>query len=447
MFANKSLGDMLCEVPGKLSGTPFSDHVVPDDQRRVKDLLAYRIVDLRLQATDDSRVWVRCSAFPLVEEACSVVVLQNIEDLKQAEIASARLAAIVESSDDAIISKTLEGIITSWNDSAERIFGYSRDEAIGKPITLLLPEERLHEEETILSKLRRGERVDHFETVRKAKDGRLLDISVTISPIRNSAGELVGASKVARVITDRKLADAAIKLNEESLKGLTAVLEQNVRERTLALEAALTEMEGFTYTISHDLRAPLRAIIANCRMLEEEFGTEIPEAAQQHLDRQVKAANRLAQLIDDLLRLSRIGRQHMRKVELDLTAMLSDLASESDADFQIEDGLRVTGDPTLLRIAFENLIDNAVKYAKPGQRPSIEIGREDGEIYVRDNGIGFEQEYAEKVFLPFERLHREEEYPGTGVGLANVKRIVQRHGGTVSISSRSGVGTTVRIRL
>lgn len=365
---------------------------------------------------------------------------------------SALVSAIVDSSDDAIVSKTLQSIVTSWNPGAERIFGYSAEEMVGQSITKLIPAERAGEEDAIIDQLKRGGKVDHFETVRLTKDGRLIDVSVTISPIRNQAGEIVGASKVARVITERKLAELALKESERHLRGLTELLEQRVQARTADLQAALQEMEGFTYTISHDLRAPLRAIIANCRLLEEDFGSILPPTAHRHLERQAEAARKLAVLIDDLLRLSRIGRQALRPIEVDLTAMAEEIIAELPSGrplptFIVAPNLRTQADPALLRLALTNLFENAAKFSRADIEAVVEFGSQEGAFFVRDNGIGFDPVYSERIFLPFERLHRDAEYPGTGIGLANVRRIVERHGGRVWATSAPQQGATFSFRI
>lgn len=336
----------------------------------------------------------------------------------------ARLAAIVSSSDDAIISKTLDGVIQTWNKSAERIFGWTAEEAIGKPLLLIIPPDRHFEEVEILAQLRRGERIDHFETVRMRKDGSYVDVSVTVSPIRNAMGQLVGASKIARDISEQKHIQE--RLNEE--------LERLVKERTVDLEKANREMEGFTYSVSHDLRGPLRSIVSSCMILREDFGPSLPAEVLEELDKQSKAAKKMADLIDDLLKLSRLGRQELRKTDLDLTTMATEIAAEllngkCSADFKIQPGLRAHGDSPTIRLALNNLLENACKFSPNGG--TIEFKSENGAFLVRDQGIGFDQQYEEKLFLPFERLVRECEYPGTGIGLANVKRVMERHGGKV----------------
>lgn len=358
------------------------------------------------------------------------------EMLTDSAITNAFLASIIESSDDAIIGKTLEGIILSWNRGAERIFGYTEREAIGQSILLIIPEDRHHEETEILSKVRRGERIDHFETIRRAKDGTLLNISITTSPIKNREGKIIGASKVARDISETK------RIQEHFL----AQLEATVRSRTEEIVKANKELEGFTYSVSHDLRGPLRAIVSSCMILREDFGESLPPEAQAELDRQAAAAKKMADLIDDLLKLSRLGRQELQKKQLDISSIAADVSTElgngcGDVKFEIEPGLAAFGDAPTIRLALSNLLDNACKFSNG--KGTVWVGGKDGAIFVKDQGIGFNQDYEEKLFMPFERLVLDREYPGTGIGLANVKRIIDRHGGKVWAESKgAGQGST-----
>lgn len=344
------------------------------------------------------------------------------EMLTDSAISNAFLASIIESSDDAIIGKTLEGIILSWNKGAERIFGYTEREAIGQSILMIIPKDRHHEEDEILSRIRRGERIDHFETIRQRKDGALLNISLTTSPIKNREGKVIGASKVARDVTEQKQVQEHFKTE----------LESQVRQRTEDLVKANKEMEGFTYSVSHDLRAPLRAIVSSSMILREEYADKLPPEAAEELERQAVAANRVAKLIDDLLKFSKIGRQELDRKDLDITVMGRETAHELQPAyphiiFDIDEGLTAYGDLPTIRLVLGNLMENACKFS--GGKGTVQVGCDNAAIFVRDQGIGFNQAYEEKVFLPFERLVLDRDYPGTGIGLANAKRIIDRHGG------------------
>ncbi|RYG22070.1 PAS domain-containing sensor histidine kinase, partial [bacterium] len=331
----------------------------------------------------------------------------------------------------------LNGVVKAWNRGAERLFGYLAEEMIGKPILVLLPPDRKDEEARILERIRKGERIDHFETIRMRKDGRLVHVSVTISPIRDRTGRVIGASKVARDISERKIFEA-------TTAAFTQELEQRVRERTSELESAHREMEAFTYSIAHDLRGPLRAIVSTSKILVEDYGPEIPEEAQALLSRQVGSANHLAKLVDDLLTYSRLGRGKMRNEKVDLTAIAHDIATQfqsAEHPVTIEDGLTAQGDPSLLRLVMQNLMENARKFSPNGGE--VTVGTTGSAFFVRDQGIGFDMAFAEKIFIPFERLVRNDEIPGTGIGLANAKRIIDKHGGSIWASSVVGQGTTI----
>lgn len=232
---------------------------------------------------------------------------------------------------------------------------------------------------------------------------------------------------------------------ESRIRTLNQELENRVIERTDELRAANTELEGFTYSVSHDLRGPLRTINATSKILLEDLGTELPEEARQLLTKQASAAGRLGQLIDDLLKLSRIARQEISRVSVDVSALALSVSSELvPGEFDIQPGMLAAADEDLLRFVLLNLMENAAKFSPQGTK--IQVGRKliagRSAFFVADHGIGFDMRYAEKLFLPFERLVRQEEFPGTGIGLANVKRIVERHGGEVWAESEPGKGAT-----
>jgi len=237
-------------------------------------------------------------------------------------------------------------------------------------------------------------------------------------------------------------------LDVTARKATEAELEHRVAERTAQLQAANDALQGFTYHVAHDLRAPLRAIGSASRMVQEDYGTALPTEAHQLLDRQAEAAGKLGQLIDDLLKLSRLSQTEIVRRALDLSALAGEAARharsahpDSSVEMVIEEGLVVQADPSLLSLALGNLVENAVKYSPQGG--TIRVGsRGNGVFYVQDQGIGIDSKYFDKIFEPFERLHRDEEFKGTGIGLSNVKQVVERHGGRIWVESEPAKGSS-----
>jgi PAS domain S-box-containing protein len=349
----------------------------------------------------------------------------------------ALLAAIVASSDDAIISKTLNGIIMSWNEGAERLFGYTAAEAVGQSVLMLIPEDRKGEEEMILARLRKGERIDHYETIRVAKDGREIDISLTISPIRNDVGELVGASKVARDITLQK---------------------RVVRE----LEEADARKNEFLALLAHELRNPLGPIRHAVKILR----ARAPSPDELHwatniIDRQTEHMTRLVEDLLDVARITR-GTIELRRERVDVADVLKAAVEASGALVErSRHQLRVTppaepvyveGDPTRLVQIVTNLLDNAAKYTDSGGRIWLTGEREGNDVVIRvkDSGIGIDPDVLPRIFDMFTQagLSFERAQGGLGVGLALVERLVKLHGGSVSAySSGLGKGSQFTIRL
>ena len=354
------------------------------------------------------------------------------------------MAAIVESSEDAIIGNTLDGVITSWNRGAENLFGYPAAEIIGQSILALLPPERIGEEKRIAGNILRGEPVKQLDTVRVRKDGTRIAVSVTISAIRNKEGRIVGASNIARDIT-------GIKLNEARIQELNASLEQKVSERTAELTAANHELDSFAYAVSHDLRAPLRAMSGFSHALIEDYGGQLQGEAKQYLEQIDIASHKMNELVDGLLVLSRSTRGELQHDAVDLSALSERVLAElrqNDPGRQVaarvEPGLQVHGDSLMIEAVMRNLLGNAWKYTAHATEPVIRVYSEeqDGErrFCVADNGAGFDMIHANRLFQPFQRLHRQDEFPGIGIGLATVQRIVYRHGGTIEAQGKPGKG-------
>jgi PAS domain S-box-containing protein len=374
---------------------------------------------------DGTEFPIEVSLSPLETEDGVLVssAIRNISERKRAEQQRANLAAIVESSDDAIISKTLGAIVTSWNGGAERLFGYSAAEMIGQSISQIVPHECQEQLALSLSGVTSGV-VQRFDTIRRRKDGREVDVSVTLSPVRDAAGQINGIAKVAQDISERKRAERALAQAKE------------------AAEAASRELEAFSYSVAHDLRAPLRGMNGFAQLLLDAYGEKFDAEGQDWLQEIVFNAKKMAGLIDALLSLSRVTRSEIRPESCDLSGTVRRLASELSAsepkravEWLIQEQLRAALDPNLAHSLLQNLLGNAWKFTAKVDLARIEFGvaARGGAraFYVRDNGAGFDMAFASKLFAPFQRLHSTNEFPGTGIGLATVQRIVRRHGGRV----------------
>ena len=339
----------------------------------------------------------------------------------------ARLVAIVESSDDAIIGKDLNGIITSWNRGGERLFGYGAREAIGRPMQMLIPAERSEEETEILARIHRKEHIDHFETVRRRKDGSMLDVSITVSPILLASGTVIGASSIIRDISARKLKD-------------------------LELQRSNAELEQFAYVASHDLQEPLRMVANYVELLSQRYTGQLDERADKFIHYASDGARRMQQLVSDLLAYSRVGSQGKPPVPVETNAVVDRVVhtlqrrlEECGGMVEWDDLPRVRGDEVQLAQLFQNLIGNALKFRgdePPRVRVLSEVEGRMVRFAVSDNGIGMEMRFADRIFQMFQRLHERSAFEGSGIGLAISKRIVERHGGSIRVESEPGRGTT-----
>ena len=391
------------------------------------------------------------SAAPILDESGTtvgtVLVFRDVSERKRTDLTRAHLAAIVESSDDAIVSKTLQSIILSWNKGAERLFGYSALEAVGQPITILIPPERRVEEQQILERIIRGERIEHFETVRVCKDGRRIDISLTISPIRDATGAIVGASKVARDISLRK-----------SLEARNSELREREHLARRAAEAANRAKDEFLAMLGHELRNPLSPILTALQLMKLRGGGL--ERERTVIERQV---GHLTRLVDDLLDVSRIarGKVELKKAlvevadvvvkAIELATPLLDQRTHA-LDVDVPRRLWVRGDAIRLSQVVSNLLTNAAKYTPPGGRITVRATEEGGEIVirVRDTGIGIAPNVLPLVFDLFvqERQAIDRSQGGLGLGLTIVRNLVEGHGGTVSAHSDGpGTGSEFVVRL
>lgn len=376
---------------------------------------------------------------------------RDITEQLRAEKALRHLAAIVETTDDAVISKDLNGIITSWNPAAERLYGYTAEEVIGKPVAMLIPPEWPDEEPQILARLRRGERLDHYETVRVAKDGRRLDVSLTVSPIHDASGKVIGASKIARDITDQK------RTQEEIARLLAA--ERAARQDA---EIASRTKDEFLATLSHELRTPLTAMLGWLTILRaHKLDKKTSEHAIETIERNAKAQ---AQLIEDLVDISRIvgGKLNLEVVPTELMPVIDASievvrpaadAKEITIDVNYDATVGpVAGDASRLQQIIWNLLSNAVKFTPNGGKVSVDYRRRGSfaEVVVSDTGIGISPDFLPYVFERFRQAESSatRSHRGMGLGLAIVRHLVELHGGTVTAESEGeNRGTTIKIHL
>lgn len=344
------------------------------------------------------------------------------------------LAAIVDSSDDAIISKDLNGVIQTWNRAAARIFGYTAEEAVGRSITIIIPPERLHEEDRVLSQVRAGLVVDHFETVRRHKNGSPVDISLTVSPVRQD-GHIVGASKIARDITEqrrlREAADNANRLKDE-----------------------------FLATLSHELRTPLNTVVGYTSMLRK--GAMDESQRGRALEIIHRNAEALTGLVGELLDTSRIvtGRIRLEVRPLDLSALILEAVENIGPSAQakrvalnvaVSQGWSMNGDRDRLRQVMWNLLTNAVKFTPSGGRIDVEVsavGSDFIRVMVRDTGIGVAPDALPRLFERFWQAEAGKSHGGLGLGLALSRNFVELHGGRIGATSEGiGLGTEIWMEL
>jgi PAS domain S-box-containing protein len=357
------------------------------------------------------------------------------------------LATVLIDSNDAITVQNLDGTILSWNRGAERIYGYTEQEALGMNIRELVPEPQRAEVNHFIDHVRSGDLAESLETQRQTKDGRVLDVWLTLTALTDETGEPTAVATTERDITERKRA-------EQRIQVLNAELEQRIVE----LSAANKELEAFSYSVSHDLRAPLRGIDGFSRMLLEDHADQLGTEGRRRLNVIRSSAEQMAQLIDDLLAFSRLGRKHMSSSRIDMSALAQEVFAQLQrdglnqaVDLRIGALPHADGDRAMIREVLWNLLSNAVKFTRPRKVPVIELAgevRADENAYsVKDNGIGFDMKYADKLFQVFQRLHDPKEFEGTGIGLALVQRIVHRHGGRVWAEAKTGEAATFHFTL
>jgi len=409
--------------------------------------------------------WFEVHAYP-VEDGLSVY-FRDITDRKRAELdlrdSEARTTAILRSAMDCVVTMDQEGRITEFNPAAERTFGYARDDVVGKPLadTIVPPSLRDRHRQGLARYLETGvvqvigRRV---ELTGRRADGTEFPVEVAITRVETATPPLftgyirdISERKQAEQERERLRGEAEVRAAE--VERLNEELELRVAERTAELEASNRELEAFSYSVSHDLRAPLRAIDGFSRIVLKDHGPAMPEAAREYLKIVRESAQQMGRLIDDLLAFARLGRQSLVRRLVDPSEVarrsLAQLRTElegREVDVRIDQLPPCQADPSLLQQVYVNLLSNSLKFTRTRSPAVIEVGSRELEghrvYFVEDNGVGFDMRYADKLFGVFQRMHRSEDYEGTGVGLAIVQRIVHRHGGRVWAEAEPNVGAT-----
>ncbi len=410
--------------------------------------------------------WKQCSIYKLPSDELVSVYCDRTEQ-KRAEEKALQLASIVESSDDAIISMTPEGIILSWNAGAQKVYGYSSQQMNGQSILVLAAPDRKEEMLENLVKTRNGEELGHFETSHLHKDGRRIDVALTISPLKNLQGTIIGASMIARNIMRRKKAERALQKAYEEL-------EVRVEERTRELEAAnhalrkeieerermedalrqsSEKIKQFAYLICHDLKSPAVGIYGLTTLLRNQYGDFLDEQGQKYCEQIVKASEQIDALVKQInvyisTKESPLSIEHLEVKELFGTVrdeFSAEIGTRGILWIEADTPAKVRADRLSLVRVFRNLVDNALKYGGP-QLSEIRLGYDESEgfhiFFVRDNGVGLTMEHSHRIFELFQRDSTSRGVEGAGMGLAIVKEAAERHGGKVWVESRHGTGTT-----
>jgi PAS domain S-box-containing protein len=460
-FVNARMAEMLGYRAEEILGRPITDFMfeedIPDHKRKMENRRQGmpEYYERRFRHQDGQTVWTHVSATPIFDSEHhfegSFAMLTDITENKQAESRLNEqlhfLQQLLNSIPLPVYYKDLEGSYLGCNTAFKAFLGLPGEEIAGRTIHAVAPKERADKHREADLALLRNPGVLSYEVSDVYNDGKYRHVIFHKATFVDANGCVAGTVGTLVDITERKLAI-------EEIRRLNQELEQRVADRTAQLLAANGELEAFAYSVSHDLRAPLRHIEGFLELLQKRTAADLDEKSRHYMATILDATKRMGTLIDDLLYFSRMGRQEMTKTRVDLTALAQEVIREIEPETEgrtvrwlLAHIPVVMGDRSMLRIVLANLISNAVKFTRWREQAEIEIGSLSGRetetlVYVRDNGVGFDMNYSDKLFGVFQRLHREDEFEGTGIGLANVRRIINRHGGRTWAEGEVGHGAT-----
>ncbi|HEV9038227.1 MAG TPA: PAS domain S-box protein [Puia sp.] len=443
---NAAVTDVLGYTVEEIKGSSLLFYLHEEEKQKVQSLTKENSERFNFE----TRVWTKNRAIRLLHwrvvrrDGRWFAGARDVTGTKEAEEIKHYLATVVKQSDEAIYLHDADGRIISWNRGAERIYGFTEKEALKMKIWNIVPEHLMAETQQLVNTVIAGAEVQSVETTRITRQGRVIDVRLSASVLLDAANKLLSIAITERDITEKKRA-------EEEIRQANRELENALSD----LKLVNRELESFSYSVSHDLRSPLRAMDGYSQMLTDEFHEFLNEEGRRLLGNIRRNATRMGTLIDDLLEFSRLGRKELHKSPVDMGELVGEVlqvmeasVGRSGAVIAVRELPPAHADRSLLRQVWTNLISNALKYSAKTQSPEITIGfigrGGAGECgyFVQDNGVGFNMEYAHKLFGVFQRLHSHEEFEGTGVGLANVQRIISRHGGRVWAKGEPGKGAT-----
>jgi PAS domain S-box-containing protein len=429
---NYAFTNLLEYTPDELLGTSLLTLVSEEDQHRLRQLQTQNderiLFETKSYSKSQKPVWLQWNVAN--KKGKWFFNARNITAIKESEKIRNHLATIVKQSRDATYIHNSNGDILSWNEGAQQMYGYSEAEALTLKIWELVPSDLQHESEELMHYVLNGEKIESRETKRITKSRNILDVLLSSSPIIDTTSGEVSVAITERDITNEKLTG-------EQIRQLTIRLQNNI----VQLEAANQELESFSYSVSHDLRAPLRAVSGYTNILEESYIQNLDDEARTIFNTIQKNVKKMGQLIDDLLDFSRLGRKEVPKLSVNMVQLVERVIADINHNTTHSATIRLGalhssyGDHALLTQVWINLITNAIKYSGKAESPEIEIGSTKGDhetiYFVKDNGVGFDMRYVDKLFGVFQRLHSVREFEGTGIGLAIIKRIITKHGGNV----------------